>query len=809
MGTATSFLEHYERGREILYSYETCGAVDVFNPVPQERRGLVRLCSVFAESSVSGRPCGNTASHLQVEAMVALINSGHENSGFRVDAGRPAFPSFYKFTYEWRTYPNGAWDAVGANLSAQLFPTCDVIVGQGHGCSDTEIRAQARVAHRYQRLYFTLRGPQAVLAHQTDPSRRLSPYFFSTHIRSDYYSHVAVYGDRTHGSATSPVSLLLSLGLLLTCHRFDPESPQVGLRMLSKAAAEANNNNNNNDMAASTSLATDQSISIDQSINMAASTSLATGATISVLTVPHNAFFEGVGVEAARFAAASTSGLQLLTSELASDLCQLGSAPTTDAACTPLGAYLDRLLEARPDIAAISCDGATFEYVLEYLSARRVRVVDGLLRSPDLAATMTAPSSSSVTADLTSDTPQDPMPPTHVLKGLWFTGVPWTKNGVPSCAGLATHCTFGVGATQISDVESDSYEDSLIASSSMYGSQATYAWLKNHHPPLKAAYYGNESYVFKAEADAAVIPSIVAQAMQTVFQTHRLETPARPLLASNSTAYERLRAFLASGAVVAQTYYGRVRFDAFGNNAGREATTFQVVTSGEARIIEPSYLGTAVNLVYPAPSYQAARRGRTSWQLDYGEPCQTTADPMPPCAADGGRYESAAAASAAAEDATSRCLLCLPLLYAPVPPVEFDIDLVIGVTVGVGTSLVIVIVWMLHKLRARARAIVQEEIRHVKEALLMQSGLRHTASLVPASVFCSLGRLIAHEELRDRGVLTYCDDMNSLLQLTQDGGRIIFISHQVRRPWPLAPGPSTSRCSTPDPLPLGPWPLAP
>ena len=37
-----------------------------------------------------------------------------------------------------------------------------------------------------------MRGPRAVLSDPTNASRRLSPYFFSTHIRSDLYADVAL-----------------------------------------------------------------------------------------------------------------------------------------------------------------------------------------------------------------------------------------------------------------------------------------------------------------------------------------------------------------------------------------------------------------------------------------------------------------------------------------------------------------------------------------------------------------------------------------------------------------------------------------
>lgn len=91
----------------------------------------------------------------------------------------------------------------------------------------------------------------------------------------------------------------------------------------------------------------------------------------------------------------------------------------------------------------------------------------------------------------------------------------------------------------------------------------TYAWLKSADTALGVAY---GTSVLKAEADAAVIPSIVAQAMQHVFRYRAPATRARPL--EDAGDYEALRSWLASGEAVAKTYYGSVAFDSFGNNAG-------------------------------------------------------------------------------------------------------------------------------------------------------------------------------------------------------------------------------------------------
>ena len=69
---------------------------------------------------------------------------------------------------------------------------------------------QARVAHANQRLYFTLRGPRAVLAEDGSLTQRLSPYFFSTHIRSDFYAHVALRQIAERHRATPPSKVNIS-----------------------------------------------------------------------------------------------------------------------------------------------------------------------------------------------------------------------------------------------------------------------------------------------------------------------------------------------------------------------------------------------------------------------------------------------------------------------------------------------------------------------------------------------------------------------------------------------------------------------
>ena len=74
--------------------------------------------------------------------------------------------------------------------------------------------------------------------------------------------------------------------------------------------------------------------------------------------------------------------------------------------------------------------------------------------------------------------------------------------------------------------------------------------------------------------DAAMIPSLLAQAMQMTFSHRPLANASRPL--ANRDNYDALLGTLRSGLVVARTFYGEVRFDTFGQNSGKEPTTMQM-----------------------------------------------------------------------------------------------------------------------------------------------------------------------------------------------------------------------------------------
>ena len=58
-----------------------------------------------------------------------------------------------------------------------------------------------------------------------------------------------------------------------------------------------------------------------------------------------------------------------------------------------------------------------------------------------------------------------------------------------------------------------------------------------------------------------------------------LANVSRPL--ANPDNYEQLLAKLRSGLEVARTFYGAVRFDAFGQNIGKDPTTLQMDAAGE------------------------------------------------------------------------------------------------------------------------------------------------------------------------------------------------------------------------------------
>ena len=101
--------------------------------------------------------------------------------------------------------------------------------------------------------------------------------------------------------------------------------------------------------------------------------------------------------------------------------------------------------------------------------------------------------------------------------------------------------------------------------------------------------------------DGAMIPSMVAQAMRKLYRFREVTNPKRPLASPLSN--ELLREFLRSGDLVATTFYGPVRFNEYGQNVGRDATSLQV-RGGVARTVLPAALQASGKHAfdYPAPT---------------------------------------------------------------------------------------------------------------------------------------------------------------------------------------------------------------
>ena len=123
--------------------------------------------------------------------------------------------------------------------------------------------------------------------------------------------------------------------------------------------------------------------------------------------------------------------------------------------------------------------------------------------------------------------------------------------------------------------------------------------------------------------DAAVIPSLIAQAIQQIFRFRPLSSVAsRPL--ADPDAYELLRYFLASGSVVGHTFYGPMSFDSFGQNNGREPSTMQVTApsngsaGGVPLTIFPNERA-AKSFRFPSPAADACPL--TAYELSFGSAC--------------------------------------------------------------------------------------------------------------------------------------------------------------------------------------------
>lgn len=475
------------------YSYSTCSAKDSFTDWYTARSGTIRLCSVFSahaaelEEVIGGdepraRPCGNSYTHQQVEAAVAALNRLNGGRGFALRSG--LITRHYSFNYTYHTYPFGAWDTVGRDLSHALFGSdaCDVVVGMANGCPDPEIIEQALVANATKRLYITGRGPQQVLT----AAGRDQPYFFSVHVRSDEYAVPAL----AHYS-------------------------RLGARSVVVLHEQSD-----------------------------------------------NYFFTDLGRTTVA-AAATLPDLHLRFN---------GTLPPRLADSALDVAALDALLAtahaARADALMLVMREPEFRHVVERLQQWRSG-------GPDA---------------------RDDAPP-HLYQALWWQGVPWVgadadadaDGAMAACVGLAARCDYAVGGTQMSVEEAQTgHADALLPGTTYAAMQA-------------AAGVAFETAAFVRWPDAAVIPSMMAQALRTVFRFRDLPDPSRPL--SDALDYELVRAHLRSGDRVADTFYGPLLFNSVGQNIGKAPTSIQVF-DGRAHVVLPTSapFTSSRSFVYPAPA---------------------------------------------------------------------------------------------------------------------------------------------------------------------------------------------------------------
>ena len=139
--------------------------------------------------------------------------------------------------------------------------------------------------------------------------------------------------------------------------------------------------------------------------------------------------------------------------------------------------------------------------------------------------------------------------------------------------------------------------------------------------------------------DGAMIPLMIAQALQTLFRFREVTNPKRPL--RNTLDNELLREFLRSGDLVATTFYDPVRFNEYGQNVGRDAATMQV-RGGVARMVRPVVFQADVDAFH----YPPRRRSLIALRMPTSASTRTrTACSAPPPRATPPRYGNASLAA--------------------------------------------------------------------------------------------------------------------------------------------------------------------
>lgn len=242
------------------------------------------------------------------------------------------------------------------------------------------------------------------------------------------------------------------------------------------------------------------------------------------------------------------------------------------------------------------------------------------------------------------------------------------------------------------------------------------------------------------------------QAVQEIYKFRKPETI--PL--NDPEDYELLRFHLASGQFRAYTFYGEMRFNAYGQNEGREPSTMQLNTptanashAGDAtpRTIFPTSRSASV-FVFPSPAATA---------------CPATAYSM------------------VVGDA---CLLCAPGACTIAGP-NLPMDILIPLASLAGLYIALTLFRRYRAARRTAKELQSlarrnwgERAEHVQSICLSSSQLAFPFCVVSYAKFRERGALWVHEDARRAGELVVLDTVAEVEAEEAAGCVFIFLSHE-------------------------------
>ena len=272
---------------------------------------------------------------------------------------------------------------------------------------------------------------------------------------------------------------------------------------------------------------------------------------------------------------------------------------------------------------------------------------------------------------------------------------------------------------------------------------------RRRYEELLQTYMPGRVVPFVRFPDGAMIPSMIAQALQTLFRFREVTIPKRPL--RDALDNELLREFLRSGDLVATTFYGPVRFNEYGQNVGREAATLQV-RGGVARMVRPVVFQADVDAFnYPAPSFAD---------------CPKDARER--------KYED------------TDCLLCAASTCNTSTIFRRFAGAFIAVISGLaGVALLAALVRLGYRHHQHyLKAIKAKQEQHQNNIKRLQSAVEKVATLEFYVCFVRFddlkahGKLLSHEVVREKNQLIILDTFADVKTFI-DANQVAFISHQV------------------------------